>query len=258
MGFGTYSLRGAEGVAAVRSALELGYRLIDTAELYGNEVEVGEGWRQSGVAREQVFITTKFNRCWHSVDGACQAAAASLERLGVDYLDLLLIHWPNPDQGMYVEAFKGLLKLLDEGVVRAVGTSNFKPAHLERVREEMGASPHVNQINLTPWAQRRAAVAYHQSHGVLTESWSPIKAAGLLSDPVVTRVAAAHEATPAQVVLRWHTQHGHLPIPKSASPARQAENLASWDLTLSEAEMASLDGLDRGEVGITDSDVYGN
>jgi len=258
MGFGTYPMHGGECVAAVRSALELGYRLIDTAEMYGNEQEVGEGIRQSGVPRAEIFITTKFNRNWHSIDGACQAAANSLERLGVDYLDLLLIHWPNPQQGMYVEAFKGLLKLRDEGVIRAVGVSNFKPAHLQKVLDETGASPQVNQINLTPRTARRETVAYDQAHGIVTEAWSPVRSGGVLDDPVVKRIAAAHQATPAQVVLRWDTQHGYLPIPKSAHPTRQAENLASWDLTLSDAEMQQLDGLDRGESEVTDSDHYGN
>ncbi|MCL2736012.1 MAG: aldo/keto reductase [Propionibacteriaceae bacterium] len=258
MGFGTYPLRGPEGVAAVRSALSLGYRLIDTAENYGNEIEVGQGLRESGVAREEVFLTTKFNREWHSVDGARHAAAASMKRLGVDYLDLLLIHWPNPDQDRYIEAFQGLLALLDEGIVRAVGTSNFKPAHLERVRAATGASPHVNQINLTPWAARVPSVEYDDAHHILTESWSPIKPATILADPVVTSVAAAHAATPAQVILRWDYQHGRLAIPKSSHPARQAENLASFDVTLTDADMAALDGLDQGESRVTDSDHFGH
>jgi len=258
MGLGTYPLRGDEGMAAVRSGLELGYRLIDTAEAYDNEMTVGEGIRQSGVPRAEIFLTTKFNRQWHSVDGVRQAAAGSLRRLGTDYLDLLLIHWPNPGFGMYVEAFRGLLKLLDEGVVRAIGTSNFKPAHLARVLAETGASPQVNQINLTPWVARQPSVAYDSAHGIVTEAWSPIRPAAMLQDPAIVAIARAHDATPAQVVLRWGTRHGYVPIPKSAHADRQAENLASWDLSLSDDDMAVLDALDQGEAGVTDSDTFGH
>ncbi|MDR2930273.1 MAG: aldo/keto reductase [Propionibacteriaceae bacterium] len=257
MGLGTYPMHD-EATAAVASGLELGYRLIDTAEAYGNEEQVGRGIAASRVPRDQIFITTKFNRAWHSVDGVRQAAQASMRRLGVDYLDMLLIHWPNPGLGRYVEAFEGLLRLLDEGIIKAAGTSNFKPAHLARLHTATGMLPQVNQINLNPWAQRADTVAYHRRHQILTESWSPIRPAALLSDPVILAVAKDHDATPAQVVLRWHTQHGYLPIPKSASPARQAENLASWDLELSEADMAVIDDLDRGEDQVTDSDVYGH
>ncbi|MCL2470782.1 MAG: aldo/keto reductase [Propionibacteriaceae bacterium] len=258
MGLGTWPVRGDEGVATVRTALQLGYRLVDTAENYENETEVGQGIRESGVPREEVFITTKFNRKWHSVDGARQAAQNAMKKLGTNYIDLLLIHWPNPDQDMYVEAFKGLMKLLDDGVIRAMGCSNFKPAHLDRIFAETGATPHVNQINLNVWTQRRESAEYNKDHNILTESWSPIKPASMLQDPVVVRIATDHSATPAQVILRWHTQHGYLPVPKSSNPARQAENLASWDLTLSTPDMAALDALDKGEDHVTDSDSFGH
>lgn len=258
IGLGTWPLQGAEGASAVRTAIEAGYRLIDTAENYRNEDAVGQGVRDSGIPREEIFLTTKFNRRWHSVDGARQAAEASLRRLGVDYLDLLLIHWPNPDQGTYVEAFEGLLKLLEAGVVRAIGTSNFKPAHLQKVIDATGTVPDVNQINLNPYATRNASVAFHAAHGIVTESWSPIKPAEILSDPVITGIAATHDRNPAQVVLRWHVQHGYLPIPKSADPERQQENLAVFDFELTADELAAIDALDRGEADIVDSDSFGH
>jgi len=258
IGLGTYPLTGEDAVTAVQSALELGYRLIDTAENYGNEAAVGEAVRRSGLPRGEVFITSKFNRRWHSVAGVREAAAGSLERLGVEYIDLLLIHWPNPDQDRYVEAWQGLIELLDQGVVRAIGTSNFKPAHLERIIGATGVAPMVNQIQLSPWLGRTESVGYNQSHGILTEAWSPIKPASLLADPAIVAIAKELDATPAQVVLRWHTQHGYLPIPKSASPVRQAENLAIWEWTLSEEDMATLDGLNQGESAAADSDTFGH
>ena len=258
IGLGTWPLRGAEGSAAVRTAIELGYRLIDTAEAYRNEEAVGQGVRDSGVPREEIFLTSKFNREWHSVDGARQAAEASLRRLGVDYLDLLLIHWPNPDQGTYVQAFEGLVKLLEAGVVRAIGTSNFKPAHLQKVMDATGTVPDVNQINLNPYAIRAAHTAFHAEHGIVTESWSPIKPAELLADPVIAGIAEAHGRSTAQVILRWNIQHGYLPIPKSATPSRQQENLAVFDLELTPDEVAAIDALDQGEANTPDSDQTGH
>jgi 2,5-diketo-D-gluconate reductase A len=258
IGLGTWPLLADEGAAAVRTAIEAGYRLIDTAENYRNEEAVGQGIRDSGLPREEIFLTTKFNRRWHSVDGARQAAEASLRKLGVDYLDLLLIHWPNPDQGTYVEAFEGLLKLLEAGVLRAVGTSNFKPAHLQRLIDATGTVPDVNQINLNPYATRAATAAFHAEHGIVTESWSPIKPVEMLTDPVIARAAEAHGRTPAQVVLRWHVQHGYIPIPKSASLSRQQENLAVFDFELTPDELAAIDALDRGEAHLVDSDDFGH
>lgn len=258
IGLGTWPLAGAEGAAAVRTAIEAGYRLIDTAENYRNEDAVGQGIRDSGIPREQLFLTTKFNRKWDSVDGARQAAEASLRRLGVDYLDLLLIHWPNPDQGTYVQAFEGLLKLLEAGVVRGVGTSNFKPAHLQKVIDATGAVPDVNQINLNPYATRSATTAFHAEHGIVTESWSPIKPAEMLADPVIAGIAEAHGRSAAQVILRWNVQHGYLPIPKSADPERQRQNLAVFDFELTADEVAAIDALDRGEAHLTDSDRTGH
>jgi len=260
LGFGTSPLRGAEAAAAVRTAIETGYRLIDTAENYQNEDAVGQAIRDSGVDRADIFLTTKFNRRWHSVDGVRQAAEASMERLGMDYLDLLLVHWPNPDQDRYVDALRGLAKLLDAGVLRAIGTSNFKPAHLQRVLDETGIVPDVNQIQLSPYATRSAGREYHAEHGIITESWSPLGASSgeVRTNPVISEIAARYGKSPTQTILRWHIQLGSVPIPRSGNPGRIAENLAIFDFTLDDADMARISALDRGEASITDSDVSGH
>ena len=174
LGIGTSPLKGAESLAQVRTAIETGYRLIDTAENYRNEDSVGQAIRESGIERSEIFVTTKFNRRWHSVDGARQAYTASTERLGLDYVDMLMVHWPNPDQDRYVGAVQGLAALLEAGDIRAIGTSNFKPAHLQRVFDETGLVPDVNQIQLSPYATRADSRAYHAEHGIVTESWSPL------------------------------------------------------------------------------------
>ena len=260
IGLGTWPLRGAESAAQVRTAIEAGYRLIDTAENYRNEDGVGQGIRDSGVDRSEIFVTTKFNREWHSVDGVRQAYEASLERLGVDYLDLLLVHWPNPDQDRYVDALRGLDALLADGRVRAIGTSNFKPAHLQRVLDETGIVPDVNQIQLSPYSTRNDTRAYDSEHQIVTESWSPIGASnsGLREDPTIAKIAEAHGKSVTQVVLRWHLQLGLVAIPKSANPGRIAENIDIFDFELTEDEVASISGLDRGEAALTDSDVFGH
>jgi 2,5-diketo-D-gluconate reductase A len=260
LGLGTSPLQGAESATQVRTALEAGYRLIDTAENYRNEDAVGQAIRDSGINRSEIFITTKFNRRWHSVDGVRQAYEASLERLAVDYIDLLLVHWPNPDQDRYVDALRGLQAILDKGGLRAIGTSNFKPAHLRRVLDEAGFTPDVNQIQLSPYSTRSASRAYHATHGIVTESWSPLGASSdaLRNDPVITGIAKDHGKSPTQVVLRWHTQLGLVAIPRSGNPGRIAENIDIFDFELTEQEMTTISGLDRGESVVTDSDVFGH
>lgn len=258
LGLGTSPMDDDATRAAALAAIENGYRHIDTAENYGNEAGVGRAIAECGVPREELFITTKFNKKWHSVDGVRAAWKGSCERLGVDYLDLFLIHWPNPDQDQYVDAFRGLTELLADGSVRAIGTSNFKPAHLQRVLDETGECPDVNQIQLSPYTTRDASREFDSAHGILTESWSPIKAEGLLTDPVVTAVAEETGRTPAQVVLRWHHQLGLLPIPKSATPSRIAENAAIFDFELSADQVARISELDRGEQAARDSDSFGH
>ena len=258
LGLGTWPMDDKEATTAVAHALSIGYRLVDTAENYGNERGVGAGLRASGIARDQVFITSKFNREWHSVDGARQACEASLQRLGLDYLDLLLVHWPNPDQNRYVAAFEGLTRLLESGLVRAIGTSNFKLAHLQRLFDA-GMVPHVNQIQLDPYHRRVDLEQLHAQRGIVTETWSPIgRGKAMLSDPAITAVAQRHGKTAAQVVLRWQTQHGFVPVPKSSDPLRQAQNLDIFGFSLSEADMASLDALDRPDPGMFDADSFGH
>jgi 2,5-diketo-D-gluconate reductase A len=260
LGLGTSPLQGAESATQVRTALEAGYRLIDTAENYRNEEAVGQAIRDSRIERSEVFITTKFNRRWHSIDGVRQAYEASLKRLGVDYIDLMLVHWPNPDQGRYVEAVQGLQAILASGGVRAIGTSNFKPAHLQRVLDETGIIPDVNQIQLSPYATRSESRAYHAAHGIVTESWSPLGASSqeLRKDPTITAIAKDHGRSPTQIVLRWHTQLGLVAIPRSSNPGRIAENINIFDLDLTEQEMSKISALDRGESVVTDSDEFGH
>jgi len=257
LGLGTWPMDDTEAARAVASAVDQGYRLIDTAETYRNETGVGAGIRQSGVNRDQLFVTTKFTREWHSVDGPRQACEASLARLGLDYIDLLLIHWPNPEQDRYVEAFQGLTRLLESGAVRAIGTSNFKVKHLQRLLDA-GLVPHVNQIQLDPYHLRDDIVAFHKAHGIVTETWGPLGRGGdMLADPVITSIAERHGRTPAQIVLRWHSQQDYVPAPKSSDPARQAQNLNIFDFQLSDAEIAALNALDRPDPRMLDSDRFG-
>ena len=260
LGLGTWPLDDDEAAGAVEKAVSAGYRLFDTAENYGNETGVGEGIRRSGIERDQVFITTKFNQQWHSVDGVRKAFEQSAARLRVDYIDLLMVHWPNPGQDRYVDAVRGLAALLEDGSIRAVGVSNFTPAHLRRVAEEAGLVPDLNQIQLSPYASRRAAREYHRGQGIVTESWSPIGGSsdGLRSDPVIGEVAAEVGRTPTQVVLRWHLQTGLVAVPKSGDPGRIAENLDVFGFELTAEQMARIDALDRGEVNVADPETSGH
>lgn len=258
LGLGTWPMNDDEAAITVAEALHLGYRHLDTAENYGNERGVGEGLRRAGLPREEVFITTKFNRQWHGVDGARQACEASLTRLGVDYIDLLLVHWPNPDQNRFVEAFQGLVKLLEAGKLRAIGTSNFKPAHLQRLFDA-GLVPHLNQLQLDPWHHRDDLLAIHHQKGIATGAWRPLGCGNaMLADPVITAIAEAHGRTPAQVVLRWIVQQGIVATPKSANPLRLAQNLDIFGFSLSPAEMSALDTLDRPDPDMLDADSFGH
>ena len=258
LGLGTWPMNDAEAAVAVANALDMGYRLVDTAENYENERGVGEGIRKSGVSRADVFVTTKFNRKWHSVDGAREACEASLARMGLDYIDLLLVHWPNPDQDRFVEAYQGLLRLLDAGLVRAIGTSNFKPAHLQRLFD-VGLVPHLNQIQLDPYHLRNDLVDIHRAKGIATGAWRPLGCGNaMLADPLITAVAERHGRSTAQVILRWLTQQGFVATPKSADPLRQAQNLDIFDFTLSADEMAVLGTLDRPDPDMLDADVFGH
>lgn len=248
VGFGTYPLKGDDGVAAMVSALEAGYRLLDTAVNYGNEEDVGKAIRRSAVAREDVQVTTKIPGRHHDEPAAAQSIEDSLRRLRLDYLDLCLIHWPNPRVGKYVQAWRALVKARDRGLVRSIGVSNFTREHLQLVINDTGVTPAVNQIELHPYFPQRDMRSVHTELGVLTESWSPLgkRSAPFDQQPVV-RAAEAHGVTPAQVILRWHTQLGALPLPKSATPARQRQNLDIFGFELDEQEMAAITGLGRAE-----------
>jgi len=260
LGLGTWPLRGADAAATVRTAIEAGYRLVDTAENYRNEDGVGQGIRDSGIDRSEVFVTTKFNREWHSVDGVRRAYEASLQRLGTDYIDMLMVHWPNPDQGRFVDAVRGLNALLAEGSIKAIGVSNFKPSHLREVIGMSGVTPDVNQIQLSPYSTRDTTRAFDAEHGIITESWSPIGGSGdnLRADPLVVGIGEKYGKSAIQVVLRWHIQLGLVAIPKSANPGRIAENIDIFDFELSNDEVAAISALDQGEADVADSDTTGH
>ena len=246
IGFGTYPLTGEEGIAAVVSAIEAGYRLIDTAVNYENETEVGEAIRRSGVAREDVQITSKIPGRDHAYDDAVRSVHGSLERLGLDYLDLQLIHWPNPSRDRYAEAWRALVDLRDQGLVRSIGVSNFTEAHLRRIIDETGVTPSVNQIELHPYFPQARMREVHERLGIRTESWSPMgKRQAPFAEPPVASAAQAHGVTPGQVILRWQVQLGALPIPKSATPQRQRENLDVFGFELTEDEVAAISALGR-------------
>ena len=248
IGFGTYPLTGDEGLDAVVSAIEVGYRLLDTAVNYENEREVGEAIRRSGLPREELVVCSKLPGRHHGYDDAIGSVRASLERLGLDRLDLHLIHWPNPSQGKYVEAWRALVDLQRDGLVTSIGVSNFAQAHLRRIIDETGVTPAVNQIELHPSFPQQTMRAVNAGLGILTESWSPLgKRQAPFAEPPVTAAAEAHGVTPGQVILRWQVQLGSVPIPKSATPARQRENLDVFGFELSDDEMAAITGLGRAD-----------
>ncbi|MBN9605254.1 MAG: aldo/keto reductase [Actinomycetales bacterium] len=255
LGFGTYPLRDAEGVDAIASAIRLGYRLIDTAVNYGNEREVGEAIRRSGVPREQLTVTTKIPGRDHGYDEAIASVTGSREALGLEVVDLVLIHWPNPSVDRYVDAWRGLIELQRRGEVRSIGVSNFTASFLERLETETGVLPVVNQVELHPFFPQEQLRAVHAEKGIVTEAWSPLgKAAPVKQSAPVVAAAEAHGATPAQVVLAWHRAIGSVAIPKSASPERQAENLASLEVTLTDDEVAAITALGRPDGRLFDGD----
>ena len=244
IGFGTYPLKGEDGTAAIVSALEVGYRLLDTAVNYENETEVGDALRRSGLPRDQVQVASKIPGRHHGYDDAIASVHGSLERLGLDYLDLQLIHWPNPRHGKYVDAWRALVDLREKGLVRAIGVSNFTEEHLARIIEATGVTPVVNQIELHPRFPQRDMLAVHERLGIRTEAWSPMgKRRAPLGEDAVTAAAEAHGVTPGQVILRWHVQLGSLPIPKSADPERQRQNLDVFGFELSADQMAAISAL---------------
>jgi diketogulonate reductase-like aldo/keto reductase len=246
VGFGTYPLRGDDGVAAMVSALEGGYRLLDTAVNYRNEEEVGEAIRRSAVEREDVQVTTKIPGRHHDEPLAIRSVEDSLRRLRLEYLDLGLIHWPNPRVGKYVQAWRALVRLRERGLVRSIGVSNFTEQHLQDVIADTGVVPAVNQIELHPYFTQPDMRAVHSRLGILTQSWSPLgKRNAPFGQVPVVQAAQNHGVTPAQVILRWHLHLGALPLPKSATPQRQRENLDVFGFDLSANEVAAITDLGR-------------
>lgn len=228
LGFGTYNLRGAEGAEAISSAIRAGNRLLDTAYNYENEGAVGEGIRRSGISREDLRVTSKLPGRYQEHDAAVAAVEESLYRAGLEYFDLYLIHWPNPQQGLYLQAWQTLIELRERGLLRSIGVSNFLPEHIEKLTAETGVTPSVNQIEIHPWFPQDDQVAWNHERGIAVEAWSPVgRNSDLQTSPVITDIAAELGRSTVQVILRWHFQRGVVPLPKSANPERQLENLQS-------------------------------
>jgi 2,5-diketo-D-gluconate reductase A len=251
MGFGVFQIDPEETADAVKTALEAGYRHIDTAEMYRNEEGVGRGIRDAGIDRGDVYITSKLNNGYHKPDDARRAFDGTLEALGFDHVDLFLIHWPLPTlyDGDFVSTWKVLEEFKKDGRARSIGVSNFQTAHLERLARETDTVPAVNQIEVHPYFGNEEVRSYGQQHGIATEAWSPIAQGAVLDDPIVERIAKAAERTPAQVVLRWHIQRGDIVFPKSVTPQRIKENLELFDFELGAADMDALTSLNKGEAG---------
>jgi 2,5-diketo-D-gluconate reductase A len=246
IGFGVFLVPPDETLDAVAYALRTGYRAVDTAAAYGNEREVGEAVRASGVGREEVFVTTKLWNSDHGGAAVQRAFARSLDRLGFDYVDLYLIHWPAPARGLYVETWEALIELREGGRARSIGVSNFEIEHLERILDATGVVPAVNQVELHPRLQQPELRRFHAEHGIVTEAWSPIAKGRVLDDPVITELAARAGRTPAQAVLRWHLQLGNVVIPKSVTPERIEENFRIFDFTLDDDAVGRIETLDAG------------
>jgi 2,5-diketo-D-gluconate reductase A len=257
-GYGVFQIEPDRTAEAVRTAFEAGYRHIDTAQGYGNEEGVGQAVRESGLPREEVFITTKLANGRHGYDEAIAALDESLQRLGLDYVDLYLIHWPRPHADRYVETWRAFEKILSDGRARSIGVSNFQVPHLERLAAETGTVPAVNQIELHPLLPQQELRDYHREHGIATEAWSPIGQGGdLLRDERLVSLGDKYGKSPAQIVLRWHIQLGNIVFPKSATPARIRENIEVFDFELGDDDMATIAELDSGTRLGPDPDRFG-
>lgn len=255
IGLGTYNLRGNEGVNAITSAIDSGYRLIDTAYNYENEGAVGEAVRRSSVPREKLRITSKLPGRYHAYDKAVQAVQESLFRANLDYYDVYLIHWPNPKQDLYVEAWQALIDARKWGYVRSIGVSNFLPEHIERLEKETGVKPSINQIELHPFFNQEPLRTWHRERDIQIESWSPLaRAREILQNRTLQHIARRHDKSISQVILRWHYQLGAISIPKSSSPKRQLENLSIFDFSLDETEMREISDLTRPDGRINNQD----
>ena len=250
LGFGVWQVPDDGATAAVTTALEVGYRSIDTARIYDNEAGVGRALAATDVSRDEIFLTTKVWNDDQGYDQTLRAFDASAKRLGTDYVDLYLIHWPTPAKDAYVDTWKALLQLRADGRIRAAGVCNFQPAHLQRLLDETGEAPAINQVELHPFLQQQELRRFHAEHGIVTEAWSPLAQGGdLLQDETITGIARKHARTPAQVVLRWHLQVGNVVIPKSVTPSRISENFDVFGFDLTADELAAIDALDTNQRG---------
>ncbi|MEY9962544.1 2,5-diketo-D-gluconate reductase A [Streptacidiphilus sp. MAP12-16] len=256
LGFGVFQIKPADTVAATLAALEVGYRHIDTAEMYGNEKEVGQAVRESGLAREDVFVTSKLNNGFHARDAALKAFDRSLADLGFDYLDLFLVHWPLPGVGDFVETWKAMIEIYGSGRAKAIGVSNFQTNHLRRLLQETEIVPAANQIEVHPYLTQDEVRAFDAEHGIATEAWSPIAQGKVLDDPVISRIAQRLSRSTAQVTLRWHLQRGDIVFPKSVTRSRIEENFALFDFELTDDDMAAISGLNRNERTGPDPDTF--
>jgi diketogulonate reductase-like aldo/keto reductase len=257
LGFGTYKLTGPEGTDAVVSAIQAGYRLLDTAVNYENEAEVGDAVRRSGLDRDELIVTTKIPGRDHGYDETLASARGSLERLGLDRIDLYLIHWPNPRVGKYLDTWRAMIDLRDQGLVTSIGVSNFTEPMLTRLIDETGVAPAVNQVELHPYFPQAALRSFHERNAIRTESWSPLaRRSELLTEQAILDIAARHGVTPTQVVLRWHVELESTPIPKSADSSRQRENADVFGFSLSEDEVGAISALERGRLWDGDPDTH--
>lgn len=259
VGFGTYKLNGAHGVNVIDSAIDRGYRLLDTAFNYENEGAVGEAVRRSSVPRSELLISSKLPGRHHHYDEAIATIQESLYRAGLDYYDLYLIHWPNPKEDHYVEAWQALIDAQKLGLVRSIGVSNFLPEHLDRLQQATGVLPVINQIELHPYFNQQAQREYDTEHGILTQDWSPIgRASEMLQNPTLKAIAARYHKNVGQLILRWEVQLGTLPIPKSSTPTRQAGNIDLFDFEINPTDMATINGLSHtdGRLKNQDPAVY--
>lgn len=252
LGLGAWAISTEEAAGVVHTAVDTGYRLIDTAAIYGNERSIGEGVRTCSAGREAIFLTTKLWNDRQGHDAALGAFERSLDRLGLDYVDLYLIHWPAPSRGLYVETWRAFIQLAAEGRAKSIGVSNFRVEDLRRLMDETGVTPAVNQIELHPRFQQKELRAFHAEHGIVTESWSPLGQGKLLDDAVLGAIARKHGKTPAQVIIRWHLELGLVVIPKSSSPVRLAQNLDVFDFSLDAGDLEKIAALDdpSGRIGL--------
>ena len=244
IGFGTYLLKGQTGVESIKNAIELGYRLVDSAFNYENEGTVGEAIRQSSVSRDQIIVTSKLPGRHHQYKEALETIQESLFRTGLSYYDIYLIHWPNPLENKYVEAWQALIEAKSRGLVRSIGVCNFLPEHLEELKKETGILPSINQIELHPYFNQKVQIEWHQKQGIATEAWSPLgRGNSMLQDKSIAAIAKVHQKSIAQVILRWHIQHQVIPIPKAVSNKHQLENMAVFDFALTDKEMETINSL---------------